>query len=111
VGTVVTVRTDNLPASALAVALSILLPPAVLGTPTTNLLSLPLESGCLNYIPNADAIVVRIPTAGAANVMLPLPADSWWVGKVVHMQAAVLSVSSTIDIEMSNGVCLHVGSS
>ncbi len=106
-GTTISLRTSNLPASTLVVATLFLLPPTLVTTPTTNLASYPLLGGCYNYLPNFDGVVLAVLPMGVADVYLSMPANAWWLGKVVHCQSAVLSW--TVDIEMSNAVCLHLG--
>ncbi|MFY9345418.1 MAG: hypothetical protein WAT39_23200 [Planctomycetota bacterium] len=106
-GTVISLHTDNLPPLALLVGTLILLPPTPLGTPTTNLFSYPLLTGCSNYLPNATDLVITLPVSGATDIALAIPNNLFWLGKVLHCQSAVLTLG--FDIEMSNAMCLHLG--
>lgn len=108
-GSVISLHTANLPASTLLVATMLLLPPTPLGTPTTNVFSFPLVAGCLNYLPNATDYVVVFPFGGAADVHLGIPNALAWLDKVLHCQSVILTVGSGIELEMSNGICLHTG--
>ena len=108
-GSVISLRTVNLPPATGLVATLLLLPPTPLGTPTTNIFTYPLVTGCLNYVPNATDFAIAAPLGGTADVFLAIPNALAWLDKVLHAQSVILSFSGSIDLQTSNGVCMHTG--
>jgi len=108
-GTAIQLQVTNLPSSALLVGLEVIIPPTVPLPPTTTLYIYPLLAGCSNWVPNYDELAANAVFGSSVNFYIAIPNNTAWIGLVLQCQSAVASVGASIDIEMSNSICLFLG--
>ena len=107
-GSVMALHTANLPPTTLVVVTVISFTAPT--TPTNTLFTIPLASGCWNYLAGPLDYVVTFPFSNGADTWLGIPASTNWQGQIVHAQSAILTFDFAFVLsEMSNALCLHLG--